>query len=185
MDRILKVYMDGCRAAGILPPEISYVGAEGISLFSDQEKLNLWRNWRTGLMYEGSEFTMSGAFDDLLVTNLGLHVPFDYKTKGKEANEEDTIKYYQTQVDCYALMLRSNGMPVADFALFSYWSPDSVHGGEAGLVRFLAQTIKIPVDPDKAVEICLKAAECLAGPVPAHSAECEYCIFAGSRKLVN
>lgn len=169
MDGIIKTYMDRHRAAGTFPAELEI---EGVVLFPDQDRLRLWRNWRTGLAIEipEADAVLSGAFDDLLVTDDGLYVPFDYKTKGTPTTVEDTIKYYTAQVECYGLMLKRSGFPVAPYAIFSYWSPRCVLDQEVseapGGVRFTTQTVKIDINPDNALDLVCRAAACLDSATP-------------------
>lgn len=194
MDRIIKVYMDEHRAEGILPNELDL---PGYKLFPDQNKLNAWRNWRSGLTgkLSGGQGTLIGAFDDLLVSPEGLYVPFDYKTKGTPAEDGYAAKYYQIQVDLYALMLISNGLKADDHAIFSYWSPTKVEGGinnyspgkvgyMGGMVQFNTQTIKISLDLSGAVKIVAAALACLNGKEPDPSPDCELCAYVNKRQPV-
>ncbi|MBI4056218.1 MAG: PD-(D/E)XK nuclease family protein, partial [Elusimicrobia bacterium] len=124
MDRVIKSYLDTFRAKNTLPPELqSQEDFSGIRLFSHQAQLEKWRNWRTGLSYEEAaiQVVLSGALDDLLVKD-GLYIPFDYKTKGSVTTPEDAIRYYQNQLDCYALLLKENKMPLAGYAFLLYYS---------------------------------------------------------------
>ena len=186
MDRIIKAYMDGCRPqhykGSVLPPELVHPRTSGLALFNDQTKLNRWRNWRSGLVYQNENGDiLSGALDDLLFDPAaGLYHPFDYKTKGSPTTDEDTIKYYQPQTDFYGVMLDANGMPVGDRAIFSYWSPDVVlkyaaEGEHAGVVSFNTQVIAIDVNLERGKELFERALVCLRGPMPEADPECEYC----------
>ena len=175
MDRTIKSYFDGFRAKGKLPPELSNLEQEGIRLFSDQPKLELWRSWRTGLEYKDEDSSvLSGAFDDLLVKN-GEYIPFDYKTKGSPTSEEDAVKYYQNQLDCYALLLHENKRPTAGYAYLLYYSPKTV--GEQGNVLFRIQAIKIKTDVERARGTFRRAVQLLKGERPSSGPACEYCAW--------
>lgn len=185
MDRVIKTHFDGFREKKTLPPELvaspphGTVGRDfdGIRLFEDQAELDLWRSWKTGLEYRDSDGSiLSGALDDLLVKD-GQYIPFDYKTKGSVTTEADAIKYYQNQLDCYALLLHENKMPQAGYAFLLYYSPKSV--GEQGNVLFELQALKIPTDPERARTTFRNAVALLKGPVPATSGQCEYCTWLG------
>jgi len=191
MDRAIKSYMDGWRRRDELPPELADLPLEGAKLYPDQDKLNLWRNWRTGLTWTTTTFELIGAIDDLLVMPDGTYAPFDYKTKGSLANLEDTIKYYQHQTNLYGLMLNENGLPAAQMAVFSYWSPATVldsgdtMSGATGQMTFATQVITIPVDLDAAQAILKAAVECLNGPIPNTNVHrCQHCAFVVQRKDV-
>jgi len=174
MDRVIKTYFDTFRAKGTLPPELCIDAFKGIQLYADQSRLEGWREWRTGLKYQDPEdgAVLSGMLDDLLV-NDGLYVPFDYKTKGSPTNEEDATKYYQTQLDCYALMLEGNGLKTAGYGFLLYYSPKSV--AERGQVHFEIQPIRIETDTQRAKDLFRKALAGLTGPAPMASGKCEYC----------
>ncbi len=185
MDRVIKEYMDSHRKIGEMPPELFDIADGGVVLFPDQDKLKAWRNWRSGLTAEINGHQIIGAFDDLLQTAEGLVIPFDYKTKGKPADEEYAKKYYQTQLDLYGLMLKSAGYKVADFGVFSYWSPAlvlnlkdfSLPQGSEGCVQFSVQTIVIDINPKAGEEIFMDAIKCIEGDMPESSPTCEQCKY--------
>lgn len=182
MDRVIKEYFDGFRGKKRMPPELLEKGNDlnGIELFENQEELDLWRNWRTGLQYrDGDGSVLSGALDDLLVKN-GLYIPFDYKTKGSVTTEQDAVKYYQNQLDCYTLLLHENKMPTAGYAFLLYYSPKTV--AERGNVFFELQAIKIATDYERARGTFRKAVSLLNGPVPEGKGFCEYCAWLGKFK---
>ncbi len=172
MDRVIKAYFDTYRAKRTLPPELRIDHFEGVSLYENHAQLERWRNWRTGLQYAEEVPVLSGALDDLLVKG-DRYIPFDYKTKGSPTNEEDATKYYQTQLDCYALMLEANGMRTIGHGFLLYYSPKSVN--EHGQVAFEVQPIKIATETGRAKELFRKAVAVLAGAAPASSEKCEYC----------
>jgi len=173
MDRVIKDYFDRYRAKRTLPPELQdRKEFKDISLYEDHPQLERWRNWRTGLEYFEGDVRLFGALDDLLVKD-GLYIPFDYKTKGSPTNEEDATKYYQTQLDCYALMLEGNGFKTLGYGFLLYYSPKTV--GEQGNVTFEIQPIKIETNVDRAKELFRKSAAIVNEPAPKASANCEYC----------
>lgn len=175
MDRAIKTHFDTFRTNGILPPELNGVYFEGVKLYSDQAQLDKWREWRTGLVHkEQDDSVLSGALDDLLVKD-GRYIPFDYKTKGSPTTEEDAVKYYQNQLDCYALLLESNHLPTIGHAFLFYYSPKTV--GEQGKVLFETQAIKIDTNIERARQTFQKAIQLLKGTKPPSSPNCEYCAW--------
>lgn len=180
MDRIIKVHFDGFRAKGSLPVELNKTDFDGVKLFADQTRLEKWRNWRTGLEYrDGDGSILSGALDDLLVKD-GKYIPFDYKTKGSVTTEEDAVKYYRNQLDCYTLLLEENRLTTAGYGYLLYYSPKSA--AENGAVFFELQAIKIQTDKERAREIFRRAVSLLKGPEPACDRECEYCSWLERRQ---
>ena len=180
MDRVIKVHFDHFRAKGTLPPELNGQDFEGVRLFGDQARLEEWRNWRTGLVYQDTDGSvLSGALDDLLV-KAGQYIPFDYKTKGSVTTAEDAVKYYQNQLDCYALLLEENRLATAGFGFLLYYSPKSAAAN--GAVLFELQAIKIPTDKERARTIFRRAASLLKGPEPPSAGACEYCAWLERRR---
>jgi len=106
MDRVIKTYFDRFRKEGTLPPEFPADAFKGMRLYENQKQLDLWREWRTGLRFRDEDgSTLFGAIDDLMVAG-DQYIPFDYKTKGSPTSAEDARRYYQNQIDCYALLLQ-------------------------------------------------------------------------------
>lgn len=174
MDIAIKSHFDRFRALGRLPAELTGQEFEGVELFRDQPLLDEWRDWRRGLIFHEEGVMLGGALDDLLVKG-GLHIPFDYKTKGSPATPEEAVQYYQNQLDCYSLLLQRNGYPPADYAYVIYYSPKTVN--ENGNVIFHLQPIRIATDPARAYATFRAAVELVLGPLPPVNPNCEYCHY--------
>mgnify|MGYP000954077296 CR=1 FL=1 len=174
MDRVIKTYFDTYRVKKTLPPELHTSDFEDVFLYENHAQLERWRSWRTGLQYQENGSILSGALDDLLVKK-GEYIPFDYKTKGSPTSEEDAIKYYQTQLDCYALMLEANGLKTIGYGFLLYYSPKTV--GEKGNVQFEIQPIRIETDIDRAKQIFRQAVSILSEAAPKAAPACEYCTW--------
>lgn len=184
MDGVIKRWMDATRGAGG-----GNAFPYGLSLFPDQKKLDVWRNWRTGLKTQIAGVVLGGAIDDLLVDEKGTHFVMDYKTKGSAPKPGDTEKYYQLQADCYMMLLRANGLAVGDKAFFLYYNPSEASAPRASnysddvavLFSFQETCIEIGADPERAVKTAMEAKKCLEGDLPEPGAGCEYCAFVESR----
>jgi len=172
MDMLIKKYFDGFRLKGELPPEIKDK-VKG-KLFGDINLLKKWRSWiSTGLCYEDKtlDASLSGALDDCLVDE-GCFIPLDYKTRGSEL-KEDPAKYYQTQLDCYCLMLEASGYKTKNLAYLVYFYPKQV--SEFGQVRFEIEPFEIKTNPENARKIFQEAVKLLKSPLPQRNMNCEYC----------
>jgi len=178
MDLVIKKYFDKYRAADSLPPEIE--GKMEGKLVADLSLLNKWRNWRTGLEYSDKNLNavLFGALDDCLI-NGGKYIPLDYKTRGYAPRDGDSEKYYQAQLDAYALLLDSNGFLAGNFAYLIYYFPQEV--GEGGAVKFKVEPVKLTVDLDRAKDTFSRAVNFLRGPEPKEHSACEYCSWVSSR----
>jgi hypothetical protein len=170
MDRILKVYFDRYRQTGVLPPlmdgklEGRLATAElTIGFTDDAAKARLW-----------------GKLDDCLRLPDGRLAPLDHKTRASApADLSYTQTYYQFQMDVYTLLLERNGHEVSRSAYVVYYFPleGELHRG----VPFGVAVHRIATDPERAYQIFLAGARCLAGSLPASGASCEYCRWADAR----
>jgi len=180
IDRVLKVYYDRFRTKKALPPEIENQ-IKG-KLFADQTKLDQWRNWRTGLKIyiPEADAMLIGAVDDLIINNEGEYVVFDFKSKGSEP-KDDGSQYYQNQLNCYALMLQENGMPISGYGYLAYYYP--LAKSKTDSFEFGVMVFKLQVFPEDAKKLVVNAAKCLAGDIPVPAPNCEYCSFADARNV--
>jgi len=179
MDAAIKAYFDGYRIRGELPPEIT--GKVRGKLFPESKILARWRSWRTTeLRYEDAALNaaLSGALDDCLVED-GVHIPVDYKTRGYDL-KEDSATYYQTQLDCYCLILESSGYATGGFAYLIYYWPAEVR--EGGLVKFNVRPMKIETNIASAKKTFQDAVRLLRSPPPPAASVCEYCALVAQRK---
>lgn len=174
VDGILKDGFEIYR--GKLPPDLaSESRLKGFVLYADPE-LKKMRHWNSNptnyLLPDGSKFI--SAFDDLLYNPTTKQFAYlDYKSTGKEPNQEFGEKYYQGQCDLYtqALVMRKN--LVADFGvLFFFWPEPDGKGG----VTFKEKTIFLKPNPKAGAE-ALKEACALLGQtkIPPASDSCVYC----------
>jgi hypothetical protein len=172
MDMVIKKYFDKYRKIDQLPPETA--GRMEGKLFEDLNTLEMWRSWRnTNLCYVNNSYNavLSGALDDCLIDGE-FYMPLDYKTRGSELKSDPRL-YYQTQLDCYCLMLEANGYKTKGVAYLLYYWPKEVK--ENGMVLFHVEPIRIETSCKAAEEIVRQAAVCLAGPIPEAAKDCEYC----------
>lgn len=182
MDRVIKTYFDQYREKGTLPPEFAANSLAGLQLYSNQRQLDLWREWKTGPRFDDADGSaLSGAIDDLMVHD-GKYVPFDYKTKGEPFESAESAgayaeRYYQSQIDCYALILEKSGLPQSGFGFLVFYSPKQVR--ENAWVGFNVRPVRIQTDPARALTTFRNAVALLKGPVPDRSSGCEYCAWLG------
>jgi len=179
MDLVIKDYFDKYRIKNELPPEIN--GRVNGKLFQNKAMLDKWRSWRsTDLCYEDKSLNaaLSGALDDCLLED-GFYIPLDYKTRGSEL-KEDPRKYYQTQLDCYCLMLESSGYKTKGLAYLAYYWPIEVQ--ENGMVEFHVEPIKIETNIESAKKIFRDAVILLSSGMQKSSVGCEYCGLVEKRR---
>lgn len=173
VDRLLKAHFDRHRAKNEIPGELSVITDHKISLFSDIEKLNVWRNNFKGVSYTDKEGNvLHGAVDELLQKGDKLIV-LDFKTRGAPAKEE-THKHYLDQLNIYNLLLRKNGYKTEDYSYLLYFHPKEIT--EKGTIVFNVDPVKIPVSTSFVETLWHDALACLkSDKEPKASKECVYC----------
>jgi len=177
MDKILKEHFDRFMSKGLLPPEL--MAQECIKgkckLFSDKEKLKIWRNNLKGISYldPKSKVILRGAVDNILVKGSKLIV-LDYKTRGYPV-KEDTAAHYELQMNIYNYLLRKNGFNTEDFGYLLFYYPKEVLS--AGEVIFDTELVTMRVDVSSAEKVFKKAVKCLEGDIPKSSKECKFCSY--------
>jgi CRISPR/Cas system-associated exonuclease Cas4 (RecB family) len=176
MDNIFKKYFDQYRETGTLPPEIS--GKVEGRLFSDMEKLNVWREinfGRGGMRAEFPEYgiILAGAIDELLVGPDGKYIPFDFKTRGY-ATKEDTHEHYRHQLDLYALLFQKQGFAVADFGYLLFFWPEEYKNHSAS---FKTELVKMDISPERGKEVLKEVQAIVSGPMPPGHGDCEFCVY--------
>ncbi len=176
MDFLIKDYFDKYRALGTVPPEIEGK-VMGIPI-KDQKLLSFWRNWRTGLRYfdEKLNAELGGALDECFVFENN-YIPVDYKTRGF-ALKEDSLSYYQTQLDCYTFLLQANGHKHLFFGYLIYYIPKKAK--EEGAVEFEVNPQKLATSPKRGYEIFKSAVGFLRGPKPSLNDKCQFCLWANN-----
>lgn len=179
MDNILKMYFDGYRNAGTLPPELE--GRVDAKLFSERSRLDTWRDinfGRGGLSADIPEYRMRlrGAIDDLLISGDGKYIPLDFKTRGYPT-KEDTHEHYRTQLDCYGLLFERNGLPPAGIGYLLFFWPEKY---DQLRTSFKTDLVEMDVKPERALELLGNVRRILDGPIPPAHEACEYCLYLGS-----
>ena len=171
MDLLIKDYFDIYRAKGELPPEL--VGKVDVKPLNNQQLLNRWRSRSEGLRYEDKELNaiLLGLLDECFVNN-DLYIPVDYKTRGFNL-KEDSLSYYQTQLDCYTFLLEANGYKHPSFGYLIYCIPEEVK--ENGQVRFRIEPKKLNTNPSAALKLFREAVYLLRGPQPKSHSNCQFC----------
>ena len=177
MDKILKEHFDRFMEKNKLPPEIrENKECKSCKLFSDKEKMAIWRNNKKGLEYYDKELDvlLHGAIDNILVKGKKLIV-LDYKTRGFPL-KEDTHERYQAQMDLYNFLLRKNNYETEDYALLLFYYPNNVL--ETGEVIFDTVLKKINTSAEDGERIFLKAIKIIKSEeTPKSNINCNFCNF--------
>lgn len=184
IDRVMKEMVERQVAAGM---PVSYLDGSKASPFADRAALKLFQSWRTfqTVVDIGQDRMVKawGELDDLLVHSDGTVSPWDFKSKGDAPEDavEYSQKYYQLQADMYQLVLAGQGLKCSGFCYFTYVWPVEIQERN---IQFDHWTVRIPADSVRARKVLAQAVDCLEGPCPVSSTECEYCAFVDKRKEV-
>lgn len=178
IDRILKNQMNEHR--GRLPEIMRCKETEGYVLFDDAALMKKYCHWKSSpLKYTDSKGNvLVGALDELLYNpKTDKYMPADWKTKGSEPDQEYCEKYYQKQLNFYALLCMSGGLKIDDYGILQYFFPSE--NGKEGLVTFNTKTFVLKTDVIAAMELFRKAILCIESITPPpSSADCEFCRYA-------
>jgi hypothetical protein len=176
IDKLLKQSFDSQR--GTLPEIICRPELNGYVLFDNDALLKKYRNWKSSpLKYkDASGNVLVGALDDLLYNpSTDTYAMLDFKTRGASPDQEYCEKYYQKQVDTYALLLLSGGFKVADFGVLLYFYPIE---SENESIKFESKAFLLKPNPMAAQELFSLALACLGSEIsPPSSPECQYCSY--------
>lgn len=175
MDEVIKKHFDRFRQSGVLPPELR--GKIEGTLVSDQELLEIWRNWRKGIRYTDptTQAVLMGALDDCLILD-DAYIPLDYKTRGYPIRE-NTHTYYQNQLDTYTLLLAENGYNHLSYGYLLFFHP--LECTDQGEVRFHAEPVRVRTEPERARQIFLSAVDVLSKEeIPEVGPKCHHCPWA-------
>lgn len=183
MDLAFKNYFDFDRKK--MPPFLA--GKVPGALMQDLGRLNLWRNWRTGLKYDDPQLDVQliGALDDVLVDG-DIYIPFDNKTRGSAPKDDgSSAVYYGTQIDCYELMLKHNGFKTSGRGFLCYYFPSGVYEAADPLYvncGFEVKIVELEAKPERAKEVIAMAVKIMRGKRPDPSITCEFCAYQNSRE---
>ena len=173
MDLLIKKYFDKYRVKEEMPPEIE--GKVQGKLLQDQSLLGQWRkpykDTHPQCFDKEDKAVLFGALDECFIDGE-FYIPVDYKTRGFGL-KEDSLSYYQTQLDCYTLMLEAEGYKHLSFGYLIYYIPEEVK--EQGMVKFSVEAKKLTTSPKRGREIFRRAVKLLRGAKPASHSGCKFC----------
>lgn len=170
IDKVLKERFDFFRSQNKLPLELRSLGSE--FFLCEHPLLTLWKDNRQGLRWIDPQGNMLlGAVDDILQQGNKLII-LEYVTRGFEL-KEDTVSYYQDQVNLYTYLLRKNGFETENYAYVLFYYPKGVNW--RGDVWFHKKLEKVPVSLEAAEKLFHQALEILNQDLPLSSKECEFC----------
>lgn len=131
------------------------------------------------LKFEGYNHIITGIYDELIELKDGSVIIVDYKTAAQPHSKENTARYYQLQLDMYALLCEANGLKVADTAYIVYTTPDWVDTEiEKPQIDFGFKVthVSVPVSARRAKGVIVGAIGiCNLPQAPSAAPRCEFC----------
>lgn len=187
VDELLKREFDTYRAKGEQHPwQIEFnVKARPFS----HADLDKWRTNFTGVqhLHEPTNLLITGAVDDVWVTDDGELVVVDYKAtaKTKEITELGPSggwhDSYRRQMEIYQWLLRQNGFAVSDTGYFVYANGIAANDGFFNKVEFRTNVFPYTGSSDWVEETLHEIKACLENDMPSNAAVCEHCTYARAR----
>ena len=178
MDLTIKRHFDSYREKNQLPPELKELD---VKLY-DGPEFKKWRNNRTGIQWTDAEGNiLRGAIDDILVTPENKLVILDYKTRGFKV-KEDTVGYYEFQLNTYKFLLESTGQNVENYGYLLFYYPDKVL--PKGGITFHKDLREVQLTTEGIQKVFTDALHVLAlSKLPKASETCGYCSWSSRTAL--
>jgi len=181
VDHLLKKEFDIHRAKGEAHPLMKAYGIKAVPF--QHEKLDQWRHNFTGVQFfhEPTDFLVSGAIDDVWVSDKGeLHI-VDYKATAKagEVNlDADWQIGYKRQMEIYQWLMRHNDFKVSDTGYFVYVNGKKDVAAFDGKLEFDVKILPYKGDDSWIENVLLKIRKTLdSKEIPKASPTCEHCDY--------
>jgi len=181
VDELLKKEFDIHRAAKSKHPIMDKYGVDAVPF--EHEDMDVWRYNFEGVQYhdEKTDFTVSGAVDDVWVDPKGKLIVVDYKATAKQ--EEPTLDgdlgaQYKRQMEVYQWILRKNRFDVSDTGYFVYVNGRKDAEAFDGKLEFDVTLLPCEGDASWIGPTLLEIKSCLTSDViPNSNKDCDYCRY--------
>jgi len=181
VDALLKKEFDIHRAKKTKHPLMETYGLDAIPF--QHPKMNEWRANFKGVRthHQPSNFTVTGAVDDVWVNPQGELIVVDYKATSKNGQVNLDAPWqigYKRQMEVYQWLLRQNDFKVSDTGYFVYANGKTDLDAFDGKLEFDI-TLLPYTGSDKWVEqTLLDIKACLSQEnLPEPGPECDYCSY--------
>ncbi len=182
VDTLLKKEFDIHRAKKRAHPLMHAYGLKDVVPFQ-HEDLDMWRSNFKGIrfVHTPSNLLVTGAIDDIWVTEKGEVMIVDYKSTSKEEKvslDKEWQIGYKRQMEVYQWLFRMNGFTVSKTGYFVYCNGKTDRTAFDAKLEFDIDIIPYTGD-DRWVDTALvDIRDCLmseSAPAPAHA--CDYCSY--------
>ncbi len=145
--------------------------------------LEEWRQNFKGVQYthELTNFTVTGAVDDLWVNSSGELIVVDYKATSTSkviTLDEEYRQSYKNQMEIYQWLLRQKGFQVSNTGYFVYCNGDSSKEIFGGKLEFSISVLPYIGNDSWVEETLLAIQKCLESDhIPDQSKKCDFCQY--------
>jgi CRISPR/Cas system-associated exonuclease Cas4 (RecB family) len=191
VDALLKKEFDIHRAKKESHPIMEQYGVDAVPYV--HKELKTWRENFKGIQikHKPTDFTVSGAVDDVWVNSQGELIVVDYKSTSKEGKidslNEDWHISYKRQMEVYQWLFRQDGFKVSDTGYFVYANASRDKVAFDGKLEFELTLIPYKGDDNWIEETLLEIKKTLdSEAIPSIGEDCDYCTyreFAGKKLL--
>lgn len=185
VDTLLKKEFDVHRTNRTPHPLMSDNGIDAIPFA--HESMDIWRENFKGVQYlhEPTNLLITGAVDDIWITEMGQLIVVDYKatSKNEEVNfDAEWQDGYKRQMEIYQWLLRRLGFFVSSTGYFVYCNGKTDRDGFDGKVEFDISVIPYTGNDSWIERTLFDLKRCLESKkIPKASVDCEYCGYAHVR----
>jgi CRISPR/Cas system-associated exonuclease Cas4 (RecB family) len=181
VDTLLKKEFDTHRAAGTPHPLMSAYGLVAVPY--QHKDLSTWRENFEGVRvaHAPTNFTVTGAVDDVWVTPAGELIVVDYKSTAKNGDVSIDAPWqisYKRQMEVYQWLLRQLEFTVSPTGYFVYANGQTDRQAFDGKLEFVVKLLPYTGDDRWVEETLQNMRACLLEEVmPAPDADCDYCAY--------
>jgi hypothetical protein len=181
VDHLLKKEFDIHRAAKTAHPMMETYGIDAVPF--QHPKMDEWRENFKGIQvhHEPTNFTVTGAVDDIWVNPAGELIVVDYKATAKATAptlDGDLGAQYQRQMEVYQWLLKQSGFKVSPTGYFVYVNGKKDAKAFDAKLEFTVSILPCTGDTGWVDPTLAKAKDCLMGELPASGDNCKgYCAY--------
>jgi len=191
VDELFKKEFDVHRKNGTPHPIMEKYGIEAVPY--QNSDLDKWRDNFVGIehIHEPTGLTISGAVDDIWVTEEGKLIIIDYKATSKaerieKLGDSPWEKQYQRQLGVYRWLLEKNGHEVEEMGYLVYANASKEEDAFDDKLTFETTLVECPTRVDWIESTLVEIKKNLESDTfPASGETCEYCPYreAAGKKL--
>lgn len=177
MDTVIKEYWDNLRKSK-KEVRIDIIKEPKIYLYQNQQNLDEWRNWKTGLpRYSNKYVTLMGAIDEIGYEKSGNKkylLPMDYKTRESGVRDGYGEKWHKLQLSIYSFLLNKAKILCTNYGIPLYYFPEKVIDKNKFSFNRMHEVVLVDyILVEESLDKAIKILE-MSKP-PESNPNCEYC----------